>query len=386
MIKFFLVAAVFGLFWCGSVLGQEESSLDFSLQSPASDDIYVTLDSLGCPGVTEICLEVVPSLFVDAYPDSLLELLYYWEDTCGRDEPITRALVLGAIWDGAFDEDLYGDEIMDFLVQYSYPEEDGEDSYPTPTRVQYDAFTIDLADQLLPHVPVDSVEQFFCLFYSDRQDEAWDLLGSGKLEGSYLNRQFEWERERISLERKKTTIIATTGYWMPSGNLALAGDHPNVGLMAEMRKKSRFYRVAGDVLMGRADYPYTVDRPERRGRSDRFNAIALMLEGGVSPWRHESQLVDVYAGVGFEGMVAFLSTDDEDSVFLTNLKGLVGVGYRRFLGNSPRFFVGLDLRREWMTDRNEGGTPLDGSAWSFRFSFGLNPNYELDRRLQSLGP
>jgi len=322
----------------------------------------------GCPAADAYSRQVIPDLFLTGQPDSLLTLIYDWEDVCGISEASTRSLVLGAIWDGAFTEELIDDDIIEFLLEYQ-----------RGLRDEFDLFTTDLADQLLPHVEEGTVDQFICLFYSGRRAEAWQMLARRELAGTFIQHKYDWELERISLERNKTTFFGTTGYWMPAGNLALAGDKWNIGAMAEMRRNLVFWRLAGDMLIGRTRFPYTVDQPEQRGRSDRFNAVSLVAEAGISPGRG----FDFYLGGGLEGTVPFLSDDDQDSVLLVNWKGLIGVGYRREFG---KWMTGIDLRREWMTDRNDDGTPLDGRAWSVRLSFGLNPNDKLDKRLRQLQP
>lgn len=359
------------------------------------------LDSLDCAGVTGYCQEVVPVLFVEGRPDSLLDLIYYWEESCGRAEPITRSLVLGAIWDGGFTEDLYEDEIIDFLIWYRDP---ARDDFPrgevdsdqasggvaseadfVEGRERFDAFTRDLADQLLPHVANESLEQFFCLFYSGRHQAAWKLLAGDALRETYLKRVYEWELERISLERSPANLYFTAGYWMPSGNQTWAGNHPVVGVMIEQQGKPIFWRFSADLLIGRSKNVYTVDQPEYSGRSDRFNVFSLLAEGGFSPWKRGSYRLQLYAGGGIDFLLPFMNVSDEESVALYNLKGVVGAGYRISMGPFRKWMAGLDLRREWVQDRNEGGTPMDGQAWSVRLSFGYNRNHDLDRRLRGLG-
>lgn len=366
-------------------------------------DIYAQLADLDCADVSLRCQETIPSLFYEGLPDSLVGLLYYWEDVCGLAEPITRTLILGAIWDGAFDESLYGDEIMDFLIWFGdparaeFPEEygrvdpdlaSGGVASPadfTEVRDQYDAFTRDLADQLLPHTTENTPERFFCLFYAGQRRAAWRLLEGNALSGTYLQRKYDWELERMAIEREPLTILLTTGVWLPSGNLALAGDHFFLGLLGEQRKQNHFLRLAGEILLGRARYPYTVNKPEGTGRSDRFNAVSFLAEGGFTPVRRGPASLDLFAGAGVDWLNPFLAEDAPTDVSLFNTKGLVGVGCRVSLGRFQRYFVGLDARREWLGNRNDGGTPLDGRAWSFRLAFGLNRNSELDRRLQGLG-
>jgi hypothetical protein len=359
------------------------------------------LDTLDCAGVTGYCQEVVLSLFVEGQPDSLLDLIFYWEETCGRAEPITRALILGSIWDGAFSEDLYDDEIIDFLIWYRDParsrfpqgEVDSDQASGgvaseadfVEGRDRFDAFTVDLADQLLPHVATDSLEEFFCLFYSGRHQAAWKLLAGNALRDTYLKRVYEWELERISLERSPANLFFTAGYWMPSGNLAWAGDHPVVGVMMEQQGKPVFWRLSADLLIGRSKNVYTVDQPEFSGRSDRFNVFSLVTEGGFSLLKRGSYRLNVFAGGGVDFLIPFMDVGDDQSATLYNLKGVVGAGYRINMGPFRKWMAGLDLRREWAPDRNSGGTPMDGQAWSVRLSFAYNRNHDLDRRLRGLG-
>lgn len=364
-------------------------------------DIYAELDTLDCAGVSTLCQQTIPTLFFEGYPDSLLDLVYYWEDACGLAEPITRTLLLGAIWDGAFDEELYADEIIDFLIWYRDPQRDqpidgdvdpdlasGGVANPadfTPVRAQFDAFTTDLADQLLPHVPPGTVELFFCLFYSGSEEAALVLLEGPALKGTYLKRIYEWELERLDIQRETMELYWTTGFWKPTGNLDLVGHHFNVGLMGERRYNPGFWRFAGELMLGRSKNPYQVNQPEIRARSDRFNAFSGVFEGGYRPWQSGSQGADIFAGFGLEGLIPFMDVEDDQSILLFNVKALLGIGYRFSFGAHHKWIVGADLKREWVSDRNDEGTPLGGGAWSFRLSFGYNRNHDLDRRLRALG-
>ena len=112
--------------------------------------------SADCSLLTAAAYGTVPLLFYEDRADSLLQLLDDWEAVCGPTEAIQRTRILGAIWDGAFAEDLYGTEIMEDLVQRGAEFRDG--SMATPVRAAYDSFTVELADQLLPHQPAGTPE------------------------------------------------------------------------------------------------------------------------------------------------------------------------------------------------------------------------------------
>jgi hypothetical protein len=372
-----------------------------SISGPETPSLFALMDTLDCDGVSRVCQQTIPSLFFTGLPDSLLEVLYYWEDACGMAEPITRTMILGAIWDRAFVEDLYGDEIMDFLVWYEDParlQGYGRDVDPdlapggvaseadfTTEREAFDAFTISLADQLLPHTQADTPEHFFCLFYSGRSQEAWRLLQGNALKGTYLKRQYDWELERIAIERRPYDFFVSVGYWSPRGNLAVAGEKMQLGIFLEKRTPAVFGRAGLEFLIGRTVSPYVVDQPEGRGRSDRFTVATVIIEGGITVLRSGRHGVDLFTGAGLDLLNPFLKEDAPTEVLLVNFKGVLGAGYRIGLGRHNKLSLGVDGRWEWMPDRNNGGTPLDGTAWNCRLTLSYNRNHELDRRLQGLG-
>ena len=390
----------------GVGLAQEPAATADSDESwlPPVPDIYAVMDELECPGVAGFCQELVPQLFYEARPDSVLNLLFYWEDVCGPSEPARRALILGAIWDGAFSEELYGQEIMDYLIWYVDPvrlEDHRADFRPglasgdvatvadfTPQRPDFDAFTTSLADQLLPHVPPGGVEQFFCLFYAGLHQDAWNMLRDNRLSGTTLQRAFNWERERLQLERAPGTVAVTANYWRPEGNLARAGQHLGVGAFYEKRPGRMFYRITGEFLLGRSRYPYLVEQDDFSERTDRFNTLTLGFEGGVQVFQHGGLKFDVFAGYGLGGTIPFM--DDEDKgeqvteTVLVHALAQVGAGMRYPVDRNKRWMVGFDLSRQWLSDRNDGGSPLDGQAWNLRIGFFKNANHDLDRRLRVL--
>lgn len=126
--------------------------------------------------------ELVPRLVTLGRPDLLVEFLGFWEDRCGRSEPLVRTRLLGAIWDGAFDEGLYDDGIVEDLDAWLQR----SPQFMSEGRLAFDRFTIVFADQLLPHQPAGSLPEYFCLVYSDRFDEAADLLRGADLADTWL--------------------------------------------------------------------------------------------------------------------------------------------------------------------------------------------------------
>ena len=66
-------------------------------------------------------------------------------------------------------------------------------------------------------------------------------------------------------------------------------------------------------------------------------------------WQERRHSLDLFAGVGFDGVVPF---QDED-VMLSTVNANLGAGLPLFPGQQPELVLGVDVRREWMGERNE---------------------------------
>jgi len=314
---------------------------------------------VGCRTLAQHAFDEIPALFVAADPDSLLLLLDRWEMTCGPHEVITRARILGAIWDGAFDESLYGQNIMADLLQRADEMEAG--AAPDSARARYDEFTINLANQLLPHQPTDSLEAFFCLYYAGRVEEARALLDADELADTSLAYRFELAREEMSW-RHQWTMAAAFGSWSPQGDLSWVGDQALIGLQLGRRDGDWLLRLVGEWRPGRTDQPYWVSRDGVDYLSDRWGAWLLGGEAGYRLNLTEAWEAQFFGGVGADLLRPFKSDNLVMGAFHTS----AGLGLRSRATTADTWIWGFDLRHEWIDDRNEDAVNLGGTAWSVR--------------------
>jgi len=202
----------------------------------AAEPYDVPAGGVGCTTLAGHAYDEIPRLFVDADPDSLLLFLERWETACGPHEIVTRVRVLGAIWDGAFSEDLYGAEIQDHLEQRE--DELLRGVAPDTARAAFDAFTVDLAQQLLPHQQSGSLEEFFCLFYGGQTAAAWALFESEEPSAEPDDEFPEAGPEpdaRDPEQRGEWTLGGALGSWYPEGELDFVGEKPLLGVGAGVR-------------------------------------------------------------------------------------------------------------------------------------------------------
>ena len=329
---------------------------------------------LTTPQVAEAAWDLVPQLVTLYRPDLLVEFLGFWEDRCGGSEPVTRTRLLAAVWDRAFDEGLYDDTVVADLDAWLQR----DPAQLSEGRRRYDAFTIAFADQLLPHQEADSLPEYFCLLYSDRPDEAADVLAGEALADSWLRWYVDHPEgtgggEVVRAAPPAATVAAgpsrlllTVGTWQPQGDVRLAGSHVLVGGVLEQRVGAWFLRVPVEVRLGRTDRPYLVNQDGVRARSDRFDAVYLGVEGGRPLLRRGAWSLEGFAGLGYDGIRPFLERDIQLATLNLNL----GLGLRWQAAARP-WILGLDARREWLGTRNEGADSLAGGAFSLRLGAGM---------------
>lgn len=356
--------------------------LTASASAQEAPGLLEQMDAGDCTDTSRLAYASLPRLFFSNEPDTLLSVLMLWDDRCGPAEPITRAIILGAIWDGEFGEDLYDEGIIDPLLWHA----DEDRRYNrrgmkiadleaaggvvevdlAPGAENFDVFTADLANQLLPHQPIGSLEQFFCLYYAGYRDLAMDMLRDGTLDDTYLQYDYDLALEVANAVETVKELVITNGYWSPRGNLTRVGGKYSLGVQLGQRRAPWFMRGIGELRLGRADYPYWVDKGGVAGYSDRWDAFSIGGEAGRNVLRWGDHHLDLFIGAHYEVVTPF----QEEDLNIGGVGVSAGAGYRLAVGRQRRMLVHLDLRHEWTQVDNAGGTNLDGRAWNLRLGLG----------------
>ena len=355
-----------------------------------------------CSGVTELAFAAVPDLLHTDRLDSLFSLLGRWNAACGPSEAIMRTAILASIWEGTFDESMYDAGIMDHLLWgREKTERVHVQAHLNPISpfyavaspvdgtlgiARYDSFTTTLADDMLPHAPPASPEEFFCLFYSGHKPEALARLRDQYYAGTELQNHYNIEVDDLTRQAGGRWGIYV-GAWMPRGNLAQLGAHPTIGGIFGWHLRSIFGRLVGEVRFLDAKHPYEVDTgAEEDGgfgviETQDYTSAYIGLEVGTPIARWRRVALDGMVGMGIEG-IHYLSGSND---WLNSLNVSAGVGGRYFLADGRGGYLGLDLRFEHTSyDAGPQGSDLRGHAWSLRLVFGTAINHDATRRLQSL--
>ena len=210
---------------------------------------------------------------------------------------------------------------------------------------------------------------------------AFEMLHGEDLAGSDLRWYYQREMSYLQKEEARPVLALTGGYWRPSGELLRVGDHAQWGGTLGVRHDRWLGRLVLEFRPGRTDYPYYVDDGEYEGVSDRFDNFYFGLEVGREVVSYGPHRVDVFLGLGYDGIVPFW----EEDLVLGTVNANFGVGYRVFLGKSKNWIAGVDYRFEYIGARNSGGTELSGEAACLRFSLGYSFDSGKGRRLSGVG-
>ena len=329
-----------------------------------------------------------------------MALLVYWRGRCGPAEPIVRAEILARIWNGDFDEEIYDEGFVDDLLEYQavlagedpdllghewdWDAGEGTILADPGERWEFDEFTADLADQLLPHTDEGSLERLFCHFYRGETDTLFASLREGSQRGTRLQRLYDAEVAALR-DVADLDISVTIGVWQPRGGLGVLGAHPTLGGQVGLSGRRWLGRLAGEIRLGSARDYYRVTHLDEQVWTDHFFGVYVGLEGGYRFLRTRRHALELIAGLGYDGIQALPADDlDDNGKWLSSWNLNAGLGYRHYTGRHSTFHVGGEVRFEETGHATDGGSDLSGNAWSFRFLIGWSGDKWRNQRLSAL--
>ncbi len=121
----------------------------FWLAVPVSGGAQTGYVDLECPDFSVYFFQHIPEKVYADQVDELYELVLAADDRCELGEPLGRVQILASIWDGGFQESIYGYEVIGWLVDRYDPQRQPDAG---TAEAVFDTFTTVFADQMLPHV------------------------------------------------------------------------------------------------------------------------------------------------------------------------------------------------------------------------------------------
>jgi len=347
-------------------------------QKSAQEAPADTLSNLPCQELEKLFYQEIPRNVYDDLPDQVFSWVLRLDTECEMGEPMGRTQILASIWDGNFQEIVYGYQVISWLVDRYDPEKQPESE---SERAHFDAFTVEFANQMLPHTTEGSLEQFYCLYYTGQTEAAWELLQSDALTDTWLRYYYDDEVRNLHRASEPYLLGLHYGRWWPRENLAFVGPKQLAGASLTQHTNWGFWRFVVEWRLGRSDEPYFVSEEGVTGYSDRWDALLIAGEIGLKAWQAGRHQGDVFLGLGLDLVKPFKAEEITPAGFNVSL----GVSYRLYMSRTERWYLQTDGRYEVIGDHNTDGDNLGGRAYSLRAGIGLALGKSPQPRLKALG-
>lgn len=347
---------------------------------------------LSCQDIFYNVSYLIPEYYGNGSLDTLNSLMEFWETNCGMSEPLIRCKILFAIDAGNFDENLYTNNIIDFLFTYKQSKRALESNYnfynpfynQQNFSLRLDNFTKTLAENLLHKTNLNPVERFFVEFYSDMFDKTFSILDSEKFAGTKIQ---EYYNQEINVETPKTIGHGSffAGIWIPQNYLKIIGIHPAIGFSGGIKYKRLFADATLSFRFIKSPNTYLVEKDDSIWNTTHFFGGYIGLDMGYNLLTIKNECFDLLGGIAFDGFDA-LSVKDKNSnndisKSINTLNLNVGLGYKHLLKSNN--YVGFDLKYNFVDYKNLKGTNLSGNTITINLIYGFHgPYYSNFRRRQ----
>ncbi|MDZ7607510.1 MAG: hypothetical protein U5K79_18405 [Cyclobacteriaceae bacterium] len=208
--------------------------------------------------------------FVDfmnqGYLDSARQVIDFWEGKCGLSEPVMRSKILWTIVADELTEEIYGITMLDYIYKYlARLEYTGHGDFRTvydnsaalygyvPLNSYFDRATVDLAAGITEFD--NDLERLYSLLYSDKIDEFFITLQ--KPEYAHYLVRYAYDKEVETINKQFSLHFSIfSGAYIPSGNAAILGSHPEFGFSIGAQKDKFTYDLRIAFRWGPTDEPY----------------------------------------------------------------------------------------------------------------------------------
>ena len=319
-------------------------------------------------------------LIIDYYQkgeiDSVNIILKYWKDKCGESEPIIRTKILLSIENDKFTESMYDAKIVNYILSYEYRinTESPKDMYShysyyfgfVPINGKYDKFTQELAEKIKSGQSENSLELYYCKLYSNELKEPIkELRENPAYDTSEVKSYYNNEVEKY-IHKPDFLISALTGIWIPTGNLALLGNHPMIGFQMGMRKSKMTYNITMEIKFLKSENDYFVLSEGHTDTTNYFFGGYIGLDIEREIYKYKKSQIDFLGGVAFDGFDALKSNtydnnpDNNESHSINSLNLNLGVGYKYFIKRD--WYVAIQGKYNFVNYKNNGGTDFSGNS------------------------
>jgi hypothetical protein len=280
-------------------------------------------------------------------------LLDYWERKCGDREPIFRSKILLSLIERNFSELLLNVNTIDYLRNYktrlqlfksrdfaSYEYDKPYFGF-VPIGGEFDLFTQELAAEVKRTYAPESVEYLLAEFYSGDGESFFSKLQSTQYQGTVLQNRYNYAVDKyLNYPEMHLSLIA--GIWIPTGDIKILGNHPDVGFQVGSKRNKWSYDFTCSFKWGDTPTPYWARRTKstnNRELTREFFGGYLGFDVGRDVFKKRGHEIQALMGLGYDGFDVFEENSGMpvESVGSYNLN--FGLEYRYYFSSS--FYIGL---------------------------------------------
>ena len=327
-----------------------------------------------CKDVYANALDLIPELYKVKFYDSLQKALTIWKKYCGDIQEVTTLEILLSIEQSAFTESKYDSTLIARLNEHAtaYQNINMFGRYYVNSKKYYEV-TASWANILLQRSNLSSTEKFICNVLAGNIKNPSKEIKQHSNEYTYLNSLLQ---EELIQEKKngflEYTIIA--GIWSPTGNMSVVGLHPSVGLQLGGRFNRGQLDITMQVRFLKSANTYTVKRNGSLYDLDHYLGGYIGLDYTYYLVNKTKFDVGVLGGIGYDGFDIASSNEDHSNDYLKPLSISsfnFNTGMRINYIVSSSFYIGLQGRYNFINYANNGGTNLNGNAFSVDLILGF---------------
>lgn len=342
-----------------------------------------------CMDVTYNAAGIIAALSQAQRYDSLYSFLAYWENKCGKVEPVYRLRLILDIKAGRFNPDQVNREMLGYMMEYRNVVDDqfslfyrGREPY---VDYQQSISNINLEIKRLAQsvsFSGSTDEALIVQFYSSEKAD-FKAVKNTPVGESNLRRvydEYKAETERIA----EGHLALIVGHYKPYGKIGLFGSHPSIGMVYGFRKMQHAVDLVLDFRIGPSKENYTIYYRGQFITDNTWTGVFAGVEYTYDFIRHKKLRVGLSPGVAYEGITALTTDNDygEDSKILPSLNINGGLVVKQQLKRNG--YLGLHVRYNHVDHKNVGGTELNGNYLNVRFILGNFFNYSRDSRMRLL--
>lgn len=336
-----------------------------------------------CKDVFLNAIDLIPKLYKEKSFDSLQKAIDIWKSSCGNMAEIKYTEMLLSVERSTFNNSKPDSSLVALLTRYSYAYKNFSryNAYYGPTSSYY-KLSSTWAKLLLERTNLSVTEKFLCNVFAGNIPEPEREIRQHKETYTEL---YNLLNEDLAHQKKggsaEYTII--TGAWSPTGNAAVLGVHPSIG----MQFGGRFDRHQVDFTLQfrfiKSANTYTVKRNNNLYDLDHYFGGYIGLDYNYYFINKIKTDLGIIAGIGYDGFDIAVSGENHENDYLKPL-GIsslnVNTGLRFNYMFSPAFYLGLQGRYNFINYGTKGGSNLNGDAFSLDLIFGFTSRPNMYRR------